>query len=68
MIRKASPEVTAQTQKELRDWEECLRELQSLRTVSVSLDNLKAEIPSLETNINGKEAELPALTEQAEQV
>ena len=68
-LKKSTPEAIKELQKELHDWESELKRLQDLAVLSASKNNLQTvELPSLEKQIKAKEAEIPALTTEAEEV
>ena len=68
-MKKSTPEAIKELQKELQDWESELKRLQDLAVLSASKNNLETvDIPSLEKQIKAQEAEIPALTAEADDV
>lgn len=68
-MKKSTPEAIKELQKELQDWESELKRLQDLAVLSASRSNLQSvELPALEKQIKAKEAEIPGLTAEAEEV
>lgn len=68
-MKKSTPEAIKELQKELQDWESELKRLQDLAVLSASKNNLETvDLPSLEKQIEAKEAEIPALTTEAGEV
>ncbi|KAG6890641.1 hypothetical protein C0995_006617 [Termitomyces sp. Mi166 len=68
MKKKASPEAIEENKKEMKEWEEELERLQSLRPVEAACHQLKTkEIPALEKEINELEDSYPNLTREAEE-
>lgn len=67
-MKKSTPEAIKELQKELQDWESELKRLQELAVLSASKNNLETvDLPALEKQIKSKEAEIPALTTEAEE-
>ncbi|TBU46351.1 hypothetical protein BD309DRAFT_1078711 [Dichomitus squalens] len=67
-LKKSTPQAIKELQKELQDWESELKRLQDLAVLSASKNNVQtAELPSLEKQVKVKEAEIPALTTEAEE-
>lgn len=67
-MKKSTPEAIKELQKELQDWESELKRLQELAVLSASKNNLETvDLPVLEKQIKSKEAEIPALTTEAEE-
>ncbi|KAI1789650.1 hypothetical protein LXA43DRAFT_1020614 [Ganoderma leucocontextum] len=68
VMKKSTPEAIKELQKELQDWESELKRLQDLAVLSASKNNFETvDLPSLEKQIMAKEAEIPALTTEAEE-
>lgn len=68
-MKKSTPEAIKELQKELQDWESELKRLQELAVLSASRTNLQTvELPALEKQIKAKEAEIPALLADADEV
>lgn len=68
-IQKNSPENIATEIEDLKEWQEELANLQKLIPAQASRDRLKlTELPALEKEIQVQEAEIPSISEKAEQV
>lgn len=68
-IQKNSPENIATEIEDLKEWQEELANLQKLIPAQASRDRLKlTELPALEKEIQAQEAEIPSISEKAEQV
>ncbi|OBZ71496.1 DNA repair protein RAD50 [Grifola frondosa] len=69
LLKKSSPQAIRDLENELKEWDLELKRLQELAVVAASRETLRsAELPALEQQIKEKEAEIPGLTEKAEQL
>lgn len=68
-MKKSTPEAIKNLQTELQDWEAELRRLQELAVLAAAKNKLEGtELPSLQKEIASKEAEIPGLTTEADEV
>ncbi len=64
---KNSPELIGKNEREMAEWEDALKEFQSLLPVESTRNKLRStEIPNLELLIKEQEAALPAASNRAE--
>ncbi|KAH9891681.1 hypothetical protein C8Q73DRAFT_746760 [Cubamyces lactineus] len=67
-MKKSTPEAIRGLQQELQDWETELKRLQDLAVLAASKSKLETvELPALQKEIAGKEAEIPTLTAEADE-
>ena len=68
-MKKSTPEAIRGLQQELQDWETELKRLQDLAVLAASKSKLETvELPALQKEIAEKDAEIPALTAEADEV
>ena len=68
-MKKSTPEAIREVQKELQDWEIELKRLQDIAVLAASRSSLQnVELPALEKQIKAAEAEIPGLTNEADEV
>ncbi|KAI0355000.1 hypothetical protein OH77DRAFT_379120 [Trametes cingulata] len=68
-MKKSTPEAIQNLQSELQDWEAELRRIQELAVLAATKSKLETtELPALEKEIAEKEAEIPSLTSEADEV
>ncbi|KAI0657387.1 hypothetical protein C8Q70DRAFT_1004323 [Cubamyces menziesii] len=68
-MKKSTPEAIRGLQQELQDWETELKRLQDLAVLAASKSKLETvELPALQKEIAEKDAEIPTLTAEADEV
>lgn len=68
-MKKSTPEAIKGLQQELQDWEAELKRLQDLAVLAAAKTKLESvELPAIQKELAVKEAEIPGLTTEADEV